>query len=96
MESLWQRYRDKGLHVVAISIDEGARSRIESYIKRLKLSFPVLLDPDGEVSARYQVSSLPENYLIDRNGQVIAHIVGSEDWASAEAFKLIDTLLSEK
>jgi len=95
METLRQKYNEKDLLVVAISIDEGTKSQVASFIKRLKLGFPVLLDPEGEVSALYKVSGLPASYLIDRDGKLISRIVGSEDWASAEAFSLMDTLLAQ-
>ena len=95
MEALRQKYSQQDLLVVAISIDEGAKSRVASYVKSLQLGFPILLDPEGEVSDLYKVSGLPASYLIDRNGKLISRIVGSEDWASAEAFKLVDTLLAQ-
>jgi len=95
MQALWQKYSEKDLLVVAISIDEGAKSQVASFIKRLKLGFPILLDPEGKVSDLYKVSGLPASYLIDRDGKLISHIVGSEDWASAEAFSLMDTLLAQ-
>ena len=93
MEALWKTYRDKGLVVVGIALDDDAKSRVASFTKIFKLSFPIMLDPDGKASADYQVSGVPASYLIDRNGKLIARIVGSDDWISAEAIKLIESLL---
>ncbi len=95
MESLRRKYKAQDFVVIAISTDDsGSEGRIASFVKRLNLGFPVLLDPQGEVSAIYKVSSLPASYLIDRNGKIAGRVVGSVDWASSDAFKIVESLLS--
>lgn len=93
MERLWQQYRDKGLVILAVSTDEGSPSRVKSFVKRLKLSFPILLDPDSKVSDLYQVSGLPVSYLIDKQGRLVAEVTGSEDWMSEKSITGIESLL---
>src|SRR3989442_9422305 len=45
LESLWRRYRARGLVVLGVSVDRGApRALLEPYVARLGLSFPILLD----------------------------------------------------
>ena len=95
METLWQKYKAQGFVIVAISNDEGSPSRIESFSKIFKLGFPILLDPEGKVSGIYKVSGLPTSYLIDRKGKIVSYIVGSKDWASPAAFKVVEKLLSQ-
>ena len=95
MEKLWQRYKEQGFVVAAVSVDEGSRGRIETFSKLLDLSFPILLDPESKVSDLYKVSNMPTSFLIDGNGKIISRIVGTEEWASAEAVRLIKELLSQ-
>ncbi len=95
MERLWQRYRDKGLVVVAVSVDEGMEHRVAKFVEILKLSYPILLDAEGVVSDYYQVSALPHSFLIDSDGKLIASIVGEREWDSPQAYALIESLLSE-
>jgi len=95
METLWQKYKEQGFVVVAISNDEGSKKRVETFSKLLDLSFPILLDPEGEVNDQYKVSNMPTSFLIDRNGKIISRIVGSDDWTSAEAIQLVENLLSQ-
>ena len=94
MERLWQQYRDKGFTILAVSTDEGSPARVRSFVKRLKLSFPIVLDPDSKVSDLYQVSGLPVSYLIDREGRLAAEVTGSEDWMSEKAIARIEALLA--
>jgi len=96
MEQLWQKYKDQGFVIVAISNDdEDSRSRIKTFQKKLNLSFPILLDPESEVNDIYQVSSMPTSFLIDANGKIISRIVGTEEWSSPDAVQLVEGLLSQ-
>ena len=95
METLWQRYREQGFVVVGISNDEGSKKRVETFTRLLDLSFPVLLDPEGEVNDLYEVSNMPTSFLIDRNGKIISRIVGSDDWLSQEAIQLVEKVLAQ-
>jgi peroxiredoxin len=95
METLWQKYKKKDFVVVAVSIDDGSKKRIETFTRLLDLSFPVLLDPESEVNDLYKVSNMPTSFLIDRDGKIISRIVGSDDWLSAEAVQLVEKLIAE-
>lgn len=96
MEALWQKYKEQDFVIVAISIDEGSKKRVETFIEIFDLSFPVLLDPESKVNDLYKVSNMPTSFLIDRNGKIISRIVGSDDWASEEAIQLMEKLLTQK
>lgn len=95
METLWKKYKEQGFVVVAVSVDEGSRGRIETFSRLLDLSFPILLDPESNVSDLYKVSNMPTSFLIDRDGKIISRIVGSDDWNSTEAIQLVEKLLSQ-
>jgi len=95
METLWQKYKEQGFVIVAISNDEGSKANVETFSKLLDLSFPILLDPESKVSDLYKVSKMPTSFLIDRNGKIISRIVGTEEWASPEAAQLVEKLLSQ-
>ncbi len=95
METLWQNYKEQGLVVAAVSVDEGSRGQIETFSKLLDLSFPILLDQESKVSDLYKVSNMPTSFLIDRNGKIISRIVGTKEWVSPEAIQLVEKLLAQ-
>ena len=95
METLWQKYKETDFVIVAISIDEGSKKRVETFTEMFDLSFPILLDPESKVSDLYKVSNMPTSFLIDHNGKIISRIVGSDDWTSAEAIRLVEELLTQ-
>jgi cytochrome c biogenesis protein CcmG, thiol:disulfide interchange protein DsbE len=64
-----------GLVVLAVNVRESA-GQVQPYVTKLGLTFPVLLDPSGKVSARYRVGALPTTYLIDREGRIDGFRIG--------------------
>ena len=96
MEKLYQAYRDRGLVILAISSDRMGRSVVEPYVQERGLTFPVLLDPEGEVFAQYGVRGLPTSYLLDRQGRVFSADVGARDWSGKTARQVVERLLAEE
>lgn len=74
-EPLYRRYRDQGLEVLAINLQQS-RETVRSYLAGLDISYPVLLDSSGEMARRYGVSALPLVYLLDRHGRLHARMLG--------------------
>ncbi len=94
LEALWQQYRTRGLVVLAVSVDRGAsRSIIEPYIRRLGLTFPVLLDPDMKTAGTWRVAALPATFIVKPRGEVAGMATGAREWNSAEMRALLETLL---
>lgn len=93
MERLQQRFKNKGMHVVAISLDKEPEEKVAVFANKLKLTFSILLDPDGKVSHPYGARALPSTFILNPYGQVIAAAKGERDWFSEEAISYFDELL---
>jgi peroxiredoxin len=94
LEALWRRYRERGLVVVAVSVDRGSpRGLLEPYVRNLKLTFPILLDPDSKTSDGWRVTALPATFLVRPGGDVTGMAVGAREWDSAEMRALVERLL---
>lgn len=87
IETLYQRYRDRGLLVLGISVD-GPESialvRVE--VAKLGLTFPILLDHDTRVLSLYNPrGTAPYRVLIDKQGSVLE---SREGYAPGESEQL--------
>src|SRR5262249_45048614 len=80
MERLYQRLRDRGFVLLAISQDEGGKAVVEPFVRELGLTFPVLVDPEHQVGDRYEVWGYPESFIIDREGRAVERGIGLRDW----------------
>jgi peroxiredoxin len=66
---LHERYSKLGFSVVGVNVDKDS-SLANKLLKDIPVSFPVLLDNTGTVSASYNVSAMPTTVLIDRDGNM--------------------------
>jgi peroxiredoxin len=69
LERLYQKYKDRGLVVVGVSVDQDDKN-VGSFLKQLKVSFPVAHDKNHQVANRYRPPRMPSSYVVDRNGVV--------------------------
>ncbi len=94
LESLYNLYKDKGLVVVGVDLDESAAS-VQSFVSQHGITFPILLDRSGSVGLRYGARGIPTSYLIDKDGDVTSGTVGGREWTTPETRALIDALVGE-
>jgi len=94
MEKLYRDYKDKGLVMLAVNVEENGRKAVAGFLQRQPYSFPILLDTQSVAQNTYGVFRFPESFIIDRNGVVVEKIIGARDWLSGPTFKLIDFLLN--
>lgn len=94
-DKLFQEFKEKGLAVLAVSFKEH-EDLVKEFQKKFKLSFPVLLDSDGKLGEKYQITGHPVTFLIDRRGFLVGKVLGERDWSSAEAKALVKDLLTKR
>jgi cytochrome c biogenesis protein CcmG/thiol:disulfide interchange protein DsbE len=93
MQRLYRRLQGHDFTMLAVSVDEGGADVVRRFIDRVGVTFPVLLDPHGTVATRYGVTGFPETFVIDRQGQVIHHTIGPEEWDSEPVYEYFAKLL---
>jgi peroxiredoxin len=93
METFYQRFKGRGLEVLAVDCQEEARD-VSAFMRRNRLTFPAALDTSGEVSGDYGVSAIPTTYIIDRSGKIILKVVGSRSWDNPKIIAAFEALLT--
>ena len=94
MEELYRAYAPRGLHIVAVSIDDAAGDdSVRAYAKDLGLTFEILHDPTHEIEKAYQTTGYPESFVIDRNGTIRKKWISAADWNAPPSRALFDELL---
>ena len=78
------RLRDKGVVVVAVSIDDDDAA-YHKFLRDYHLSSMVTVrDGAQKSSALFGTFGWPETYIIDRNGRIRRKFIGAVDWSSPE------------
>lgn len=87
LSALHDEYSDRGFAVVGLSIDEGddAARKVERMMRRKKASHPVFLDRTATPAwAAYLVRTVPAQFLVDPDGQIVAQWLGRTDLDAVE------------
>lgn len=95
LEELTQKFAGEDFVVLAISVDRGSSKIVKKVASGFAVSFPVLLDPSGEVRKNYEITALPTSYLIGKDGKLSAKQLGAASWSSAKHQNFIEKLLAE-
>lgn len=75
LERDWLRYKSRGVVFVGIDYHDLA-SDARTFVTAHDLTFPMLEDGSGDVTGSYGISQVPETYVVDANGKIVAHIAG--------------------
>lgn len=71
---LYKKYKNKGLEIYGLSIDEE-KDRWLGAVKKDRLSWPQVVDNkgwDAPSTLTYGVEAIPANFLLDKEGKIIA------------------------
>lgn len=69
LDRSFKTYGSAGLDVFGINVDDDQVRALEMADSQ-SVTFPLLLDPEKNVSRRYDIDNLPTTVLIDRNGAI--------------------------
>jgi len=71
MNKLAQKYADKGVVILGISMDEDGWDAVNPFLAKVKFEYPVLLsEPDKMKGYDDKLDALPTAILIDKEGKI--------------------------
>ena len=97
IQELKDKLAGKPFVVLAVNLDEP-ESRIRRFLSQMKvkLDFPILLDPEREVARTWNARILPASYVIGADGKIRYSLVGELDWGHELVVSRISELLPPK
>ncbi len=77
IERVYRAYRDEGLVVLAVNVThQDSQQAALAFAAEYGLTFPILLDLDGQVARAYQMRALPSTYFVDPSGRISEVVIG--------------------
>jgi len=95
MQRLYEKFRGKNLEILAVSIDSNGREAVDPFMRKIDLTFPVLLDPKETIKPLYGITGVPESFIVDKEGILVKKIIGPIDWATPEVFLFFGDLMQK-
>jgi cytochrome c biogenesis protein CcmG/thiol:disulfide interchange protein DsbE len=75
LERDWSSYESRGIVFLGVDYHDLA-SDARRFVSAHSLTFPMLEDGSGKVTGSYGISQVPETYVLNRKGRVVAHLAG--------------------
>lgn len=73
LQALYDKYKDQGFVVLAISDEESGK--VAPFIAQQKIGYPVMIDPGGTVHKLYEVEGIPKSFVYDRDGKLVTESI---------------------
>jgi len=94
LERAWREYRDQGLVVVGVNIQD-LEPEARKFIAQTGATYPEVRDRDGTVSRAYGITGVPETFFINREGRIVSKFPGAAvEWRIWE--EAIENLLQAR
>lgn len=85
LRDTYAAYRDKGLVIIGISVQETSAADVKAYAERYGLDYTIAADLTGDIFHLYRVYALPTQFFIDPQGVIRSVVQGPLDPTAAAA-----------
>jgi thiol-disulfide isomerase/thioredoxin len=73
---VYDKYKSKGLEIVGVSLDRGGWKVVNPYVKKSKITYPVVIG-DGEIADAYGgIVAIPTTFIVDKKGNIVMRHMG--------------------
>ncbi|MDZ5472273.1 redoxin domain-containing protein [Bacillus sp. 31A1R] len=81
MQEFYEEQKENGIEILAVNLatTEKDPTALWSFVEDYGLTFPILLDSEGEIADTYQAFTIPTSYVIDSSGIIRKKITGPMD-----------------
>ncbi|MBI3129207.1 MAG: TlpA family protein disulfide reductase [Candidatus Tectomicrobia bacterium] len=95
LQNLYLRMKEKGqpFEILGVSIDALGADAVQKFVERFKLTFPIPLDPRGQIKKLYRTTGVPESFFVDPQGRLVEKIIGARKWDSPEVISFVEQML---
>jgi peroxiredoxin len=85
------QYKEKGVVVVGVSLDQDGWEVVRPYVEKAKISYPIVVG-DGSLAEAYKIpNAIPATYVVDKKGNIAKEHVGY--MSKSELERIIKPLL---
>ncbi|MEW6536760.1 MAG: TlpA disulfide reductase family protein [Candidatus Auribacterota bacterium] len=70
LKALYSKYKDKGLEIVGISLDEGGVDAVKSFTDNVSITYPIVMG-NRDITKEYgYINAIPTSFVVDKQGVI--------------------------
>lgn len=82
---IYGKYKEKGLEIVGVSLDDGGWDDVNPYLQKTKINYHIVVG-DGKLAMAYgNIQAIPTTFIVDKQGNIVDRHVGLMTKAQLEA-----------
>lgn len=82
LERAWRRARRDGVLFLGLNMQDLTEDA-RAFVRSVGMDYLTVRDRGNGVARRYGATGIPETFFIDRQGEVVGHVVGAVSYAQA-------------
>ena len=91
LNHLRELMKDENFELISVNYGEDKQT-VQDFMQKVHVDFPVLLDPDGKQSAKWNVLVFPSTFVIGPNGKIQYGINAAIHWDNETIVKKLKSL----
>ena len=76
MLEVYDKYKEKGLEIVGISLDRDGWRVVTPFVERMEITYPVVLGDRSVVQQYGGIYGIPTTFVVDREGSIVERHTG--------------------
>jgi thiol-disulfide isomerase/thioredoxin len=92
LNRLQEKMEGRPFELISINYAEDKKT-VSSFMQRVNVDFPVLLDHDGATAHRWKVITYPSTFVIDRQGKFRYGVNAAIEWDAPELIQKLESLM---
>ena len=94
MQRLKEKMAGKPFTILAVDMAEEPAD-VSAFLAKhkIKVDFPLLLDPNGEVVEQWMISAVPTTFILDPGGKIRYALFGGLEWDNDEVIATLNGLM---
>jgi len=86
MQKFYDDYKDKDVVILGVNLTPTEKNMdvVTNFVQEQQLTFPIVLDQEGEVTQAYKVVAYPTTYILDADGVIREKFQGAINYEVME------------
>ena len=73
---LYNKYKDQGLKIIGVSMDQNPQKVIPGFIEKNKINYTILFGEDNVYDLYGGINAIPTTFVVDKDGNIVRKYIG--------------------
>ncbi len=75
LQSYYEKHKDEDFIILGVNYEDSP-DKVQAFVEKYGVTFPILLDSEGQVANLFGIQGLPTSFFVDKEGNVLGYQPG--------------------